>query len=102
MPEGKKMRKKDFIEHLAEISGQTKEAVAEVMFHLPDALLMLQAGDSLSTRMGVWRTVIHKGKTVTPPKGGTKIQTSPTLIVKLRPGIRLRRPVQENKSESPE
>jgi len=90
-----------FVNHLARLSGHHEDTVASILFHLSDALLILQNGDSLRTRLGVFRAVVHKGKRVVPPRGGDPMQTSPTLLVKLRSGKRLRRPVQERKSESP-
>ena len=73
-------------------SGQSRDSVREVLFHFPDALLLLGVGDDVRTPLGVFRMTKSPERNLTLPDGETVSRVPSKVQVKLRPGVRLKIP----------
>ena len=84
------MHYQTLVERVAELSGCPEEVVREILFALPSVLAEMALGDMVKTPLGVFRVIRTKARIITPPYGGSPVPTPSSLVVKLRPGIRLR------------
>lgn len=81
----------ELVSHIARRSGINHERVRTVLETLPDALLLLSAGEVVRTPLGVFRMVEHVPREVLLPDREKTAQVIPKLVVKLRPGVHLRK-----------
>ena len=89
------MRYDDLVGRIVEQTGQDPETVKAVLFTLPDALLDLREGDHVRTPMGVFRRTRRKPRTVKIPSTQEAALVPEELVVRLRPGNRLRHRITE-------
>jgi len=89
------MRYEELVGRIAEQTGQDPETVKAVLFTLPDALLDLEEGGHVRTPMGVFRRIRRKPRTVKIPATQQDALVPEELIVRLKPGNRLRHRVTE-------
>lgn len=80
------------VEHVSTATGVPAEAVKSVLFALPDALLTMSRGDMVRTPLGCFRMTLRSPRLVTPPQGGKPHPVKREFVVKLRPGLRIRKP----------
>lgn len=85
------MRYEKLIEEVAKLSGQSEEAVRTVLFSFSDALVRLDEKDMVRTPLGAFRLHRRKSREVVLPDGDETASIGEELVVKLRPGTRLRR-----------
>jgi nucleoid DNA-binding protein len=86
------MTYKDLVTELGKRTGFSDYIIKDILFALPDALLALRAGDQVRTPLGVFRMMTRRGRFVTPPFPGSRaVAVPPERVIKLRPGIRLRK-----------
>jgi len=85
------MKYVDLAEIVAELSGKTPEDVKDVFFALPAALENLREGDTVRTPIGSFRAFRRKMREVPMPDGKKMATIKDLIIVKLKPGPRLRR-----------
>jgi nucleoid DNA-binding protein len=76
---------------IARKSGLNVERVRAVLQHLPEALLLMKAGDKVQTPLGTFTMFETKQREVALPIQGTMVEVPTKLVVKLRPGKNLRR-----------
>lgn len=81
----------ELVERVAAQSGQSVKAVRDVLFSLPDILIALDEGEQVRMPFGVFRMTHRKARTVTIPTSVDEVRVPSELVVKLRPGSRLRR-----------
>ena len=82
----------ELAKRIAHQTGLTEEAVKDVLFALPDALIYFEEGKSCRTPLGMFRMTRRKGRRVNLPGTDEMATIEPILTVKLRPGPRLRKP----------
>ena len=80
---------------VSELTGQPEEAVRNVLFALPDVLISMDEKDVVRTPMGVFRMTKRASRKVKPPKGTEAVTIPEEMVVKLRAGKRLRKPVED-------
>lgn len=85
------MRYKKLIEEVARLSSQPEEAVRAVLFSFSDALVQLDEKDMVRTPLGAFRLHRRKSREVVLPDGDGEASIGEELVVKLRPGTRLRK-----------
>lgn len=82
----------ELVSRVASASNQSPQTVREVLFALPDALVLLNQGEMVRTPLGVFRMMVRRGRLVTPPMPGARpVAIPPEGVIKLRPGSRLRK-----------
>jgi len=82
------------VTQLSEMTGQPEEAVRNILFALPDALIKMDEKDVVRTPMGVFRMTKRASRKIKPPKGDQVVTVPEEMVVKLRAGKRLRKPVE--------
>lgn len=85
------MRSKQLIEAVSEITGFPYDTVSDILFVLPDVLLDMEEGETVSTSLGVFRMFRTSPRTVIIPETDIEVHIPSQMTVKLRPGKRLRR-----------
>lgn len=85
------MRYRDMIEQLSTQTGLPIEVVRDLLFAVPDILISLGEGEQVRTPFGVFRMTQRKARAVTIPTSTETLEVPAEMVVKLRPGIRLRR-----------
>jgi len=85
------MKYVELAEILAELSGKTPEDVKDVLFALPAALGTLREGEDVKTPLGVFRAFRRAGRKVPMPDGSKMATVESQVVVKLKPGVRLRK-----------
>lgn len=82
------------VTHISEMTGQSEEAVRNVLFAIPDVLISMDEKDVVRTPMGVFRMTKRAARKVKPPKGEQAVTVPEEMVVKLRAGKRLRKSVE--------
>jgi nucleoid DNA-binding protein len=72
-------------------SGVYKKDIRAVLEALPDALLEIPLGAWVKTPLGVFRPRYNKSRTMVLPDNETEVPVREKIIVKLKPGWRLKR-----------
>ena len=85
------MRYEELVDLIAEQSDQSPKAVREVLFALPDALVLLKEKEQVRLPFGVFRMTRRKARSVTIPTSDIEVDVPSLMVVKLKPGSRLRR-----------
>tara|TARA_Y100000310_G_scaffold332468_1_gene408113 strand:- start:3396 stop:3665 length:270 start_codon:yes stop_codon:yes gene_type:complete len=85
------MRYKELVIRLAAQSGQTPKAVRDVLFSLPDILITLEEDDKVRMPFGSFRMTRRQARSVTVPTSEEVVEIPAEMVVKLKPGSRLRR-----------
>lgn len=80
----------DLVADIAARAGLSTDIVKKVLFHLPDALLQLGLGNSVRTPLGIFRMMKHKGRKVMLPDQVREATVPDRVVVKLRPGSRIK------------
>jgi len=80
----------DLIADVGKRTGLHTEVVRKVLFHLPDALLQLETGDTVRTPLGVFRMTESNARKITLPDGENTATVPAKTIVKLKSGSRLK------------
>lgn len=81
------------VRKLARLSRQSPEAVRDVLFFMPDVLMDLEEGEHVRTPMGSFRASIREGRTYTAPDSDEGVERGPVVLIKMRAGLRMRRPL---------
>jgi len=84
------MNYEDLIADVAKRSGLHTEVVRRVLFHLPDAMLQLEPGESVRTPLGVFRMMQSQSRGITLPDQKTEATVPAKTVVKLKSGSRLK------------
>ena len=87
------MRYKDLISKLAAQSGQPPQAVRDVLFSLPDILITLTEDERVRVPFGSFRMTKRLARSVKIPTSDEIVEVPEEMVVKMRPGDRLRRKV---------
>ena len=85
------MTYEELIKHVARRSGITNARVRAVLEQLPVGLSKLKEGERVRTPLGVFVSVKTQPRMVLLPDRVTEVEAVPTLVVKLRPSLHLRR-----------
>lgn len=85
------MSYEELVNRIAHVSGRAPLEVRQVLSALPEVLVSMEEGDQVRTPMGVFRQYLRKGRVVNLPGSTTPAEVAETLVVKLKPGSRLRR-----------
>lgn len=85
------MHYKELVIRLAAQSGQTPKAVRDVLFSLPDILITLDEDDKVRMPFGSFRMTRRQARSVTVPTSDEVVDIPAEMVVKLKPGSRLRR-----------
>lgn len=80
----------ELIADIAERSGLHSDIVKKVLFHFPDALLMIGIDQSVRTPLGVFRMTYTEARESVLPDRKTKTTIPAKITVKLKPGQRLK------------
>lgn len=83
------MTYKELVTRLARQTGLHSSVIRKVLIRLPDVLLDLQPGDAVRTPLGAFHMFKRDSRPNMLPDG-TPARISEMLIVKLKPGARLR------------
>ena len=78
---------------VSELSGYPLEVVRKILEAFPGALITLPEGHQVRTPMGRFEATRRTARLVRPPKGGPLARVSEQIVIKLRPGPHLRRPL---------
>jgi len=81
----------ELVERVAAQSGQSQKAVRDVLFALPDILIVLSEDDHVRVPFGVFRMTKRQARTVTIPTSDEVVNVPSEMVIKLKPGVRLRR-----------
>lgn len=88
------MRYDELVTEIAKRSQNPKYLVKAILREFPHVLKdLLQEGDSILTPLGSMRAVRRKTRKVMPPDKSAPIEVPEKIIIKLKPGKRLRRNV---------
>jgi len=82
---------KHLVNEIAKRTGLLKRDIRTIMEALPDALLEIPLGAWVKTPMGVFRPHYTKPRTSVLPDGETEVPVKEKIVVRLKPGFRLRR-----------
>ena len=80
----------ELVDDIAKRAGLSSDIVKKVLFHLPDALLQLGLGNKVRTPLGIFRMVKHQGRKVMLPDQSREAVVPDKVMVKLRPGSRIK------------
>jgi nucleoid DNA-binding protein len=78
---------------IAADTGHPPEVVKSILQAAPKALLELEEGDWVKTPLGVFRMTRRKPRAVRIPGTDQTAEVEEKLVVKLKPGKRLQRPL---------
>lgn len=67
------------------------KTVRTVLASVPEVLVTLGEGEKVRTPLGVFRMTQRKGREVTIPTSNEKVVIGPEMVVKLKPGSKLRK-----------
>jgi len=81
----------EFLFRLANVSGVSVESIREVLYYLPDVLVSMREGEITKTPLGVFRAVRKRARLVVPPKQTKHFPVKEEIVIKIRPGLRLRK-----------
>lgn len=86
------MTYRQLVAQVSEATGQSPEAIRNVLFAAADALVRMKPGEMVRTPLGVFRMMIRRSRNVIPPTGdGRAVRIPAEMVVKLRAGTKLRR-----------
>jgi len=80
------------VTRVSELSGYPSEVVRKILESFPDALIALPEGERVLTPMGRFEAIRRAARLIRPPNGGSPARVSEQVVIKLRPGLHLRRP----------
>lgn len=86
------MRYSDLVLDLMETTGHDEDTVKDILLALPGALLQLPENELVRTPLGVFRLIRRKGREVRIPTTMEPAFVKEEMVVKLKPGSRLRFP----------
>lgn len=79
------------VAEIASQTGCTRAKVREVLFYLTEVLLTMPVGDTVRTPLGVFRMMEYRKRGITLPDGDTRAKVPARNVVKLKPGLRMKR-----------
>ena len=85
------MKYEELVDIICRMTDVHEEAVREVLHHIPDALLFLKEGDHVRTPLGVFKATHRRGRFVKLPGQDRQAKIPDEIVVKLRPGVRLKK-----------
>ena len=85
------MHYRELVDRLAAQSGQSPKAVRDVLFSLPDILITMADEDKVRMPFGSFRMTRRAARSVTVPTSDEVVDIPAEMVVKLKPGSRLRR-----------
>lgn len=89
------MKYEDLIELMARHTGRPKYAIKQILNALPDVLSQLEPGERVVTPLGQFRMFVTSRSKANMPQYEEVLEVPKKLIVKLRPGRRLKREPDE-------
>ena len=81
----------DLVAQIARTTGITHDRVRAALDALPSALLLLHRDEKVRTPLGVFTMLETRTREILLPSQDRTVQVAPKLVVKLRPGVRLRK-----------
>lgn len=87
------MTYEDFVTKISELSGQPKDTVKDILFYIPDVLIMMAENDMVRTPLGVFKMTHRSSRNILPPNGTDPVLVPEEMVVKMRSGKRLRKAI---------
>ncbi len=94
------MTYKELLTDMGARTGLHTEMIHKVLYHLPDSLLLLEIGETVKTTLGWFHMTESKGRVVILPDGKSTSNLLPKVVVRLKPGPRLKVLLEEDETSS--